>query len=139
MAKSLAKSLAEEKAENEEDEEDEEVEEDDDDTEEEEEKLAETFGSAEKPELRTMDHVLWAMVVLAFLSNMTFQLSDGADFPIVNWLIGRVFRICSWFVHYGNTACWNTGSQLCQHKLCTSLQGTPPLWFVVGLNGHCRG
>ena len=43
--------------------------------------LNETLGSAEKPELRTMDHVLWAMVVLAqyltFHEHMAFQLSDG--------------------------------------------------------------
>ena len=43
--------------------------------------LNETFGSAEKPELRTMDHVLWTMVILAqyltFHEHMSFQLSDG--------------------------------------------------------------
>eukprot|EP00435_Cladocopium_sp_Y103_P036529 s3063_g9.t1 len=40
-----------------------------------------TFGSVEKPELRTMDHVLWALVTLAsyltFHERMNFQLSDG--------------------------------------------------------------
>ena len=43
--------------------------------------LNRTFGSVEKPELRTMDHVLWALVILAqyfsFHERMSFQLNDG--------------------------------------------------------------
>ena len=44
--------------------------------------LNQTFGSVEKPELRTMDHVLWALAVLAqyltFHEHMCFKLSDGS-------------------------------------------------------------
>ena len=43
--------------------------------------LNQTFGSVEKPELRTMDHVLWALVILAqyftFHEHISFFLSDG--------------------------------------------------------------
>ena len=43
--------------------------------------LNRTFGSVERPELRTMDHVLWALVVLAqylsFHERISFVLSDG--------------------------------------------------------------
>ena len=45
--------------------------------------LNQTFGSVEKPELRTMDHVLWSMVTLAqyltFHEHMAFKLSDGTS------------------------------------------------------------
>ena len=44
--------------------------------------LNQTFGSVERPELRTMDHVLWALAVLAqyltFHEHMQFKLSDGS-------------------------------------------------------------
>ena len=44
--------------------------------------LNQTFGSVEKPELRTMDHILWSMVVLAqymtFHEHMRFVLGDGS-------------------------------------------------------------
>eukprot|EP00435_Cladocopium_sp_Y103_P038153 s357_g10.t1 len=44
--------------------------------------LNQTFGSVERPELRTMDHVLWSLVVLAqhltFHERMVFRLSDGS-------------------------------------------------------------
>ena len=43
--------------------------------------LNQTFGSVEKPELRAMDHVLWALVTLAqyftFHEYISFSLSDG--------------------------------------------------------------
>lgn len=45
--------------------------------------LNQTFGSVEKPELRTMDYVLWSMVTLAryltFYEHMAFKLSDGTS------------------------------------------------------------
>ena len=43
--------------------------------------LNRTFGSVERSELRTMDHVLWMLVILAqyfcFREHMSFLLSDG--------------------------------------------------------------
>ena len=43
--------------------------------------LNQSFGSVERPELRTMDHVLWSLVVLAqyisFHEHMRFVLEDG--------------------------------------------------------------
>ena len=43
--------------------------------------LNQTFGSVERAELRTMDHVLWSLVVLAqylsFHEHMRFVLGDG--------------------------------------------------------------